>query len=139
MLEEDLRSPCTEEIAVFRAFATAVAKGRDGIVVLDTAPTGHTILLLDAALAYHREVTRQANGMPEAVEHLLPRLRDPDFTRVLIVTLAETADRHRRQIENRGSRAFVKKRLSSTVCSIFTYPRRAPQEIKTCFASRFHR
>ena len=94
MLEEDLRSPCTEEIAVFRAFAAAVAKGEGGFVVLDTAPTGHTILLLDSALAYHREVTRQASGMPEAVEHLLPRLRDPDFTRVVIVTLPEATPVH---------------------------------------------
>ena len=64
LLEEDLRSPCTEEIAVFRAFAQAVAGGEDGFVVLDTAPTGHTILLLDAALAYHREITRQASACP---------------------------------------------------------------------------
>lgn len=94
MLEEDLRSPCTEEIAVFRAFAKAVAQGNSGFVVLDTAPTGHTILLLDSALAYHREVTRQATGMPESVENLLPRLRDPDFTRVLIVTLPEATPVH---------------------------------------------
>lgn len=94
LLAEDLRSPCTEEIAVFRAFADAVAQGRDGFVVLDTAPTGHTVLLLDSALAYHREVTRQSNQMPEAVEQLLPRLRDPDFTRVLIVTLAEATPVH---------------------------------------------
>jgi arsenite-transporting ATPase len=94
LLEEDLSSPCTEEVAVFRAFAQAVAGGEDRFVVLDTAPTGHTILLLDAALAYHREVTRQASGMPESVEKLLPRLRDPDFTRVLIVTLPETTPVH---------------------------------------------
>ncbi len=94
LLDEDLRSPCTEEIAVFRAFAHAVAKGEDGFVVLDTAPTGHTILLLDSALAYHREVTRQTNQMPEYVEKLLPRLRDPDFTRVLVVTLPESTPVH---------------------------------------------
>ena len=94
LLAEDLRSPCTEEIAVFRAFADAVAAGKDRFVVLDTAPTGHTILLLDAALAYHREVTRQANKMPESVENLLPRLRDPEFTRVLIVTLPEATPVH---------------------------------------------
>ncbi len=94
MLEEDLRSPCTEEIAVFRAFADAVARGEGGFVVLDTAPTGHTILLLDSALAYHREVTRQGSGMPEAVENLLPRLRDPGFTRVLIITLPEATPVH---------------------------------------------
>ena len=94
LLAEDLRSPCTEEIAVFRAFADAVAQGGDGFVVLDTAPTGHTVLLLDSALAYHREVTRQSNQMPEAVEQLLPRLRDPDYTRVLIVTLPEATPVH---------------------------------------------
>lgn len=94
MLEEDLRSPCTEEIAVFRAFARTVDEGRDGFVVLDTAPTGHTILLLDAAEAYHREVMRTQGEMPEAVRALLPRLRDPAYTRVLIVTLPEATPVH---------------------------------------------
>lgn len=89
LLEEDLRSPCTEEIAVFRAFAEAVALGDDRFVILDTAPTGHTILLLDAAEAYHREVTKKADHTPEAVRSLLPRLRDPGFTKVLLVTHAE--------------------------------------------------
>lgn len=90
MLEEDLRSPCTEEIAVFRAFAHTVAGGTSGFVVLDTAPTGHTILLLDATEAYHREVLRTQGDLPEAVRELLPRLRDPDFTHVCIVTLPES-------------------------------------------------
>lgn len=94
LLEEDLRSPCTEEIAVFRAFARTVAEAKNRMVVLDTAPTGHTILLLDSALAYHREVTRQAHQMPESVENLLPRLRDPTFTRVIIVTLPEATPVH---------------------------------------------
>ena len=94
LLEEDLRSPCTEEIAVFRAFAKAVADGQGRFVVLDTAPTGHTILLLDSALAYHREVLRQSSQMPEAVKELLPRLRDPEFTRVLLVTLPEATPVH---------------------------------------------
>ncbi len=94
LLEEDLRSPCTEEIAVFRAFAKAVADGSNSFVVLDTAPTGHTILLLDSALAYHREVSRQANEIPESVANLLPRLRDPNFTRVLVVTLPEATPVH---------------------------------------------
>jgi len=87
MLEEDLRSPCTEEIAVFRAFAQTVDAGKTGFVVLDTAPTGHTILLLDAAEAYHREVMRVQGDMPESVRQLLPRLRDPAYTRVIITTV----------------------------------------------------
>lgn len=94
MLEEDLRSPCTEEIAVFRAFARTVDQGKDQFVILDTAPTGHTILLLDAAEAYHREVLRTQADMPEAVRSLLPRLRDPEFTKAIIVTLAEATPVH---------------------------------------------
>lgn len=94
LLEENLRSPCTEEIAVFRAFAQAVSAGTRGFVVLDTAPTGHTVLLLDSALAYHREVTRQSGEIPEAIEQLLPRLRDPSFTRVLLVTLPAATPVH---------------------------------------------
>jgi arsenite-transporting ATPase len=94
LLTEDLRSPCTEEVAVFRTFARTVAEGMDGFVVLDTAPTGHTILLLDAAEAYHREVLRQSSNMPETVRELLPRLRDPGFTRVLLVTLPEATPVH---------------------------------------------
>ncbi len=94
MLEEDLRSPCTEEIAVFRAFARTVEEGLERFVILDTAPTGHTILLLDAAEAYHREVMRTQADMPESVRQLLPRLRDPAFTRILIVTLAEATPVH---------------------------------------------
>jgi arsenite-transporting ATPase len=94
LLVEDLRSPCTEEVAVFRTFARTVAEGKDGFVVLDTAPTGHTILLLDAAEAYHREVLRQSSNMPESVRELLPRLRDPAFTRILLVTLPEATPVH---------------------------------------------
>ena len=94
LLEEDLRSPCTEEIAVFRAFARTVADGEHGFVVVDTAPTGHTLLLLDATEAYHKEVLRHASSMPEEIRELLPRLRNPDFTRVLIVTLPEATPVH---------------------------------------------
>jgi len=94
LLEEDLRSPCSEEIAVFRAFSRTVEEGENGFVVLDTAPTGHTLLLLDAAEAYHREVSRTLVGGLEAVRQLLPRLRDPRFTRVLLVTLPEATPVH---------------------------------------------
>jgi len=94
LLEEDLRSPCTEEIAVFRAFARCVDEGNDGFVVIDTAPTGHTLLLLDAAEAYHRDVVRNLSYIPDSVRRLLPQLRNPDFTRILIVTLPEATPVH---------------------------------------------
>lgn len=95
LLEEDLRSPCTEEIAVFRAFAREVGQGVNRFVVLDTAPTGHTLLLLDASEAYQREIERQArNTQPESVLKLLERLRDPDFTHMLLITLPEATPVH---------------------------------------------
>jgi arsenite-transporting ATPase len=96
LLEEDLRSPCTEEIAVFRAFAREVGRGTDRFVVLDTAPTGHTLLLLDASEAYNRELQRQSRSdtQPESVLRLLERLRDPGFTRILLVTLPEATPVH---------------------------------------------
>ena len=88
-VEEDLRSPCTQEIAVFRRFAEIVEKAEDQIVVIDTAPTGHTLLLLDSTQSYHREVKRTQGDIPESVKKLLPRLRSNE-TEVIIVTLAET-------------------------------------------------
>lgn len=95
LLEEDLRSPCTEEIAVFRAFAREVGRGTGRFVVLDTAPTGHTLLLLDASEAYQRELERQARStQPEEVLNLLERLRDPGFTRILLITLPEATPVH---------------------------------------------
>ena len=90
LLEEDLRSPCTEEVAVFHAFSRAVGSAARGFVVMDTAPTGHTLLLLDTAGSYHREVLRSSSLDPDRVTTPLMRLQDPAFTRVLVVTLAET-------------------------------------------------
>jgi arsenite-transporting ATPase len=108
LLEEDLRSPCTEEIAVFRAFAETVAHGEGQFVVIDTAPTGHTLLLLDAAESYHREVLKKPSGSPEAVQRLLPRLRDASLTHVLLVTLPEATPIHEaRQLERDLGRANI--------------------------------
>ncbi|WP_320733917.1 arsenical pump-driving ATPase [Enterobacter kobei] len=90
VLEEDLRSPCTEEIAVFQAFSRIIKEADDHFVIMDTAPTGHTLLLLDATGAYHREMVRQ---MGQTHDHMLTpmmQLQDPEKTKVIIVTLAET-------------------------------------------------
>ncbi|TFD47887.1 arsenical pump-driving ATPase [Cryobacterium frigoriphilum] len=89
MLREDLRSPCTEEIAVFQAFSRATREARDTFVVMDTAPTGHTLLLIDATGSYDREVKRQlAPGLNQSTPMM--KLQDPAQTKVIIVTLAET-------------------------------------------------
>jgi arsenite-transporting ATPase len=90
LLEEDLRSPCTEEVAVFQAFSRTLLESRRGIVILDTAPTGHTLLLLDTTGAFHRDVMRTAGGRPSRLKTPLMMLQDPALTRVLIVTLPET-------------------------------------------------
>lgn len=88
-IEEDLRSPCTQEIAVFRAFAEIVDKSEDEIVVIDTAPTGHTILLLESTESYNKEISRSQGDVPESAKKLLPRLKDKDYTEVVIIALAE--------------------------------------------------
>jgi len=91
MLEEDLRSPCTEEIAVFQAFSRVIRESSRHFVVVDTAPTGHTLLLLDATGSYHRDIVRHAapNSQARIVTPMM-RLQDPEQTKILIVTLPET-------------------------------------------------
>ena len=89
-VEEDLRSPCTQEIAVFRAFAEIVDKSENEIVVIDTAPTGHTLLLLDSTQSYAKEVERSSGEVPVSIQKLLPRLQNEEETEVLMVTLPET-------------------------------------------------
>lgn len=93
LLLEDLQSPCTEEVAVFHAFSRVVNEARSSFVVLDTAPTGHSLLLMDATGAYHRQMTQQYEGQASSKGlHIitpLMRLQDPDTTRVVIVTLPE--------------------------------------------------
>ena len=87
-IEEDLRSPCTQEIAVFRAFAEIVEKADEQVVVIDTAPTGHTLLLLESTESYDKEIQRTKGETPESVRRLLPRLKSEE-TEVIIVTLPE--------------------------------------------------
>ena len=88
-IKEDLRSPCTQEIAVFRAFSDVVDRADDEIVVIDTAPTGHTLLLLDSTESYNTEIEKNQGNVPESAKKLLPRLKNSDETETLIVTLAE--------------------------------------------------
>jgi arsenite-transporting ATPase len=90
LLEEDLRSPCTEEIAVFQAFSRVIREAGEKFVVMDTAPTGHTLLLLDATGAYHREVARMLDAKGGHYTTPMMQLRDSRRTKVLLVTLAET-------------------------------------------------
>ncbi|MDD2991461.1 MAG: arsenical pump-driving ATPase [Zoogloea sp.] len=90
LLEEDLRSPCTEEIAVFQAFSRIIREAGRKFVVMDTAPTGHTLLLLDATGAYHREIARQMGSKGMHFTTPMMQLQDPKQTKVLITTLAET-------------------------------------------------
>jgi arsenite-transporting ATPase len=90
LLREDLASPCTEEVAVFHAFSRVVAEARNAFVVVDTAPTGHTLLLLDATGAYHRQMTQDMGTGQGRIVTPLMKLQDPDYTRIVLVALPET-------------------------------------------------
>jgi len=90
MLDEDLRSPCTEEIAVFQAFSRVIRESSKHFVVMDTAPTGHTLLLLDATGSYHRDIMRHTGDTPGKMITPMMRLQDPSQTKIMIVTLPET-------------------------------------------------
>lgn len=110
-LAEDLQSPCTEEVAVFQAFSRAIAQARHQFVVMDTAPTGHTLLLLDATGSYHREVVRHLGDAAHLTTPMM-RLQDPDYTKVLIVTLPETtpvleAEQLQADLERAGIRPWA--------------------------------
>ncbi|MCX7923504.1 MAG: arsenical pump-driving ATPase [Clostridia bacterium] len=107
-VEEDLRSPCTQEIAVFRAFAQIVERSENEVVVIDTAPTGHTLLLLDSTQSYHKEIQRSQGDIPESVKKLLPKLRNEKETEVIITTLAETTPVHEAmRLQNDLNRAGI--------------------------------
>ena len=122
LLEEDLRSPCTEEIAVFRAFSRTLSLARRGFVVLDTAPTGHTLLLLDTTGAYHREIMRNSSDAFGRLTTPLMRLQDQSFARMLIVTLPDStpifeAERLQADLQRAGIEPFgwvVNQALSMT-------------------------
>lgn len=106
-VEEDLRSPCTQEIAVFRAFADIVERSENEVVVIDTAPTGHTLLLLDSTQSYNKEIQRSQGDVPESAKKLLPKLKNENETEVIIVTLAEAtpvfeADRLQKDLNRAG-------------------------------------
>lgn len=108
-IEEDLRSPCTQEIAVFRKFAKIVKGSDEDIVIIDTAPTGHTLLLLDSTQSYHREVQRSQGDIPAEVRELLPRLRNMEETKVIIVALPEpTPFFEARRLQEDLNRAHIK-------------------------------
>jgi len=95
LLKEELNSPCIEEIAIFEAFATTVNKAKERFVVLDTAPTGHTLMLLDASNAYHKELSKNVQEeKSEELRALIPALKDKKFTKILLLALAETTPTH---------------------------------------------
>lgn len=126
-IEEDLRSPCTQEIAVFNSFAEIVAKADNEVVVIDTAPTGHTLLLLDSTQSYHKEVERTQGNITPAVENLLPRLRNEKETEVVIVTLPETTPVFEAQrLQQDLQRAGIKNKWWVVNSSLLLTPTNSP-------------
>lgn len=137
-IEEDLRSPCTREIAVFRAFASIIKRSDDEVVVIDTAPTGHTLLLLDSTLSYQHEIKRSQGDIPDSVKELLPKLRNEDTTQVIIVTLPEATPVYEAtRLENDLTRAGIKSKwwvvnssLYATNTTNILLKTKANQEVK---------
>lgn len=126
-IEEDLRSPCTQEIAVFNSFAEIVAKADNEVVVIDTAPTGHTLLLLDSTQSYHKEVERTQGNITPAVQNLLPRLRNEKETDVVIVTLPETTPVFEAQrLQEDLQRAGIKNKWWVVNSSLLLTPTNSP-------------
>ncbi|PPK48309.1 arsenical pump-driving ATPase [Clostridium algidicarnis] len=126
-IEEDLRSPCTQEIAVFRAFAEIVEKAEEEVVVIDTAPTGHTLLLLDSTESYNKEIQRSKGDIPSSVQNLLPRLRNEDETEVVIVTLPEATPVYEAmRLEKDLKRAGIKNKWWIINSSLFMTNTKSP-------------
>ncbi|MBU3209993.1 arsenical pump-driving ATPase [Clostridium algidicarnis] len=126
-IQEDLRSPCTQEIAVFRAFAEIVEKAEEEVVVIDTAPTGHTLLLLDSTESYNKEIQRSKGDIPSSVQNLLPRLRNEDETEVVIVTLPEATPVYEAmRLEKDLKRAGIKNKWWIINSSLFMTNTKSP-------------
>jgi arsenite-transporting ATPase len=66
-MEEELNSPCTEEMAAFDKFIQYIEERDYEVVVFDTAPTGHTLRLLDLPFDYAKQVEMMV-GATESVE-----------------------------------------------------------------------
>lgn len=90
LLSEDLKSPCNEEVAVFNAFSKAINKAKRQFVVMDTAPTGHTLLLLDTTGKYHKEILKTTTVNPERITTPYMALQDGNFAKILLIALPET-------------------------------------------------
>ncbi|KXX71324.1 hypothetical protein AVL50_06870 [Flammeovirga sp. SJP92] len=90
LIREDLNSPCTEEVAVFHAFSKAIRSAKRQFVVVDTAPTGHTLLLLDTTGSYHKQVVKQSNIDVSKLHTPYQMIQDQNITKVILVTLPET-------------------------------------------------
>ena len=145
LMLEGLRSPCTEEVAVFHAFSKVVGEARSAFVVLDTAPTGHSLLLMDATDAYHRQMVRELEGHAAGrMVTPLMRLQDPNYTRIILVTLPETTPVSQAQALQEDLRRQVRMtrccahawRASASRWS--AYPRAWPSAPMCCPGRRMH-
>lgn len=94
LLAEDLKSPCNEEVAIFNAFSKAINKAKRQFVVIDTAPTGHTLLLLDTTGKYHQEILKTTTLNPEHITTPYMSLQKSELAKIILVTLPETTPMH---------------------------------------------
>jgi arsenite-transporting ATPase len=102
-LEEELESPCTEEIAIFEQFANLLNEPGWDYFVLDTAPTGHTLRLLELPFEYKKQLDMKLKGNTTAtdnsqantkIEALIKRLKNPEQASFLLVAYPEFTPIH---------------------------------------------
>ncbi|NBG87180.1 ArsA family ATPase [Isachenkonia alkalipeptolytica] len=64
-MEEELDSPCTEEMASFQKFVDYAGGSDYEVIVVDTAPTGHTLRLLELPMDWSKQIQMKAGVSTE--------------------------------------------------------------------------
>ncbi len=86
-MREELDSPCTEEMAAFDQFIELASRDTFDVTVFDTAPTGHTLRLLELPIDWSRQIdvkvfasvdTAAADDVAKAsFSRVIEMMRDP--------------------------------------------------------------
>lgn len=89
-MEEELNSPCTEEMAAFQKFIEYANLDDFEVIVFDTAPTGHTLRLLELPMDWSKQIQLKAGlstkisqadkKQKEQFDRVIEMMRDEEVT-----------------------------------------------------------